>query len=61
MLNDRERWYIQNGYSANATSFYWDRQTVDGKHPDRMTLSQAKAVVNDYMLELGFDRSQLRK
>lgn len=61
MLNDREKWYVSNNYYANATSFYWDRQTQNGSHPDRMSLQQAKAVVNDYMKELGFDRSQLRK
>ncbi len=60
-MTNREKFYVQNSWFGNAVQAVWDRNTENAQYPDRMSLAQAKAVVNNYMLELGFDSSLLRK
>lgn len=61
MLNYMEKKYVEMGCPANSVQKVWDRNTNNGQNPEAMTLQQAKAVVNDYMKELGFSDNLLRK
>jgi hypothetical protein len=60
-LNAREKNLVLDGFTANALSNFWDRMTENANYPDNCSLSEAKEVVNSFLIESEFDGKHLRK